>query len=292
MGQSSSSSTSHVTVKSTESRKEPNPDDYKYYVEWESAKFAEGRFRYAIKGTWIRPRTKQGQHCVVKHSKASYTWKKTDWDTTVKIYEEAQELAKGFNAFSGTDRPIHFTEVIVIKCLYKKNPSSPNGPRLDEYCTTEDYLHGQFTKWLNNYGVCTNEALNTAISMPAFMHWSWYHTGGEKMIADLQGVRSDKAYTLTDPVILSLTGEYGATDMGVEGMALFFLFHKCNSFCQKLPKPSVDDFKSQIPQAELQSCMQLVASVRSATTYTCELRLSVQIRVQLVARFRAIALNN
>jgi len=296
MGQSGSSRNYTTTVPVAPQRSvtpaKPNPDNYKHYVEWEDERFAEGRFRYAIKGTWLRPRSKEGQKCVVKHSKASYTWNKTDWDTTVKIYEEAQELAKGFNTFSGTDRPIRFTEVVVVKCVYKKNPSNPNGPRLDEYCTTEDYLYGEFKKWVNNYGICSDEALNTATTMPAFMHWSWYYTKGEKMIADLQGVRSSKAYTLTDPVILSLSGEYGATDMGVEGMALFFLFHKCNSFCKKLPKPSVNDFKSQIPQAELRSCMQLVASVRSATTYTCELRLSMQVRIQLVARFRAIAINN
>jgi len=40
----------------------------------------------------------------------------------------------------------------------KKNPSNPNGPRLDEYCTTEDYLYGEFKKWVNNYGVCSDEA--------------------------------------------------------------------------------------------------------------------------------------
>lgn len=225
----------------------------------------------------------------MKHLKSSYTWQKTDWDTTVKIYQEAEELAKGFNKFSNTTHPIHFTEVVVIKCLYKENPISDNGPRLDEYCTTEDFLSGSFTKWVNNYSVYTDETLNTAISMPVFMHWTWYHTKGEKMIADLQGIHDSNGYTLTDPVILSLSGKYGATDMGVEGMAVFFYLHKCNSFCEKLPRPGESDLKSQIPNAQLQSCIQSIQSVKSATTYTCELRLSVQIRIQLVTTFRAIA---
>lgn len=286
MGQSQSQNNYRA---STPARNKPNPDDYKYFVEWEGEKFAEGRYRYAIKGTWLRPREKEGQNCVVKHMKSSYTWQKTDWDTTVKIYKEAEELAKGFNKFSGTTHPIHFTEVIVIKCLYKKDPSSPNGPRLDEYCTTEDFLFGTFKKWVNNYGAYTDETLSTATSMPAFMHWSWYQTKGEKMIADLQGVRDSDGYRLTDPVILSLSGEYGATDMGVEGMAIFFCLHKCNSFCENLPRPGKNDLKSQIPSMEFQSCMQLIGSIRCATTYTCELKLSVQIRTQLVATFRATA---
>ena len=285
MGQSQSQSNSLA-------RRKPNPDDYKYYVEWEGERFAEGRFRYAIRGTWVRPKEKQDQQCVVKHLKSSYTWNKTDWDTTVKIYKEAEELAKGFNTFSKTNNPIHFTEVVVIKCLYKENPNSLEGPRLDEYCTTEDYLAGNFKKWVNNYGMYSEETLSTAISMPAFMHWSWYHTKGEKMIADLQGIRDSNGYTLTDPVILSLSGEYGATDMGVEGMAIFFYLHKCNSFCEKLPRPDQNIIKSQIPHAELQSCIRMTRTVQlqqMATTYSCELRLSVQVRVQLVIKFRAIA---
>ncbi len=79
--------------------------------------------------------------------------------------------------------------------------------------------------------------------MPAFMHWSWAHTGGQKMIADLQGVRSHSGYTytLTDPVLLSNHthgGQYGCTDTGVEGMAMFFLKHTCGHFCWQYPKPT------------------------------------------------------
>ena len=291
MGQSQPQSNYRTTSTTTPARCRPNPDDYKYYVEWESKEesFAEGRFRYAIKGTWLRPKEKEGQKCVVKHMKSSYTWHKTDWDITVKMYKEAEEMAKEFNKFSKTTHPIHFTEVVVIKCLSKTNPNNLNGPRLDEYCTTEDFLYGDFKKWVNNYGFFSDATLSTDTSMPAFMHWSWYHTKGEKMIADLQGIRNSNGYTLTDPVILSLSGEYGATDMGVEGMALFFCLHKCNSFCENLPRPGENDLKSQIPSTQLQSCIQLAKSVRMVTTYTCELRLSVQIRIQLVTKFRDIA---
>lgn len=90
-------------------------------------------------------------------------------------------------------------------------------------------------------------------------------------------------------MILSFSGEYGPTDMGVEGMAIFFYLHKCNSFCENLPRPDENDLKSQIPNAQLISCIQLVKSIQAATTYTCELRLSVQIRIQLVTTFRSIA---
>ena len=213
---------------------------------------------------------------------------KTDWDTTVRIHKEAEELAKGFNKFSNTDHPIHFTELVVIKCLYKPNADNhPHGPKLDEYHTTEDFLVGTFKKWVNNYGAYTDETLSTAISIPAFMHWSWYQTKGEKMIADLQGVRNDNGYMLTDPVILSLSGEYGATDMGVEGMAIFFYLHECNSFCKNLPRPGKNDLVSHIPSTQLSLCLELKRSVQVATMYSCEVKLSVEIQARLVTKFRA-----
>ena len=57
-------------------RSKPNPDNYNIYVEWDTERFAEGRFRYAIKGTWVKPKEKEGQKCVLKHMKSSCTWKK------------------------------------------------------------------------------------------------------------------------------------------------------------------------------------------------------------------------
>ena len=75
-------------------------------VKREEEKFAEGRFRNAIIGTWIQPASKCGEKCVIKHFKESYTWEPTDWDTTVQIYKEASELAEEFNKFHKTNRVV------------------------------------------------------------------------------------------------------------------------------------------------------------------------------------------
>ena len=63
------------------------------------------------------------------------------------------------------------------------------------------------------------------------------------MIADLQEVKTAKECLLTDPVIMSNSfgGQYGCTDTGVEGIAMFFLKHKCNQFCNMYPKPTIQD---------------------------------------------------
>ena len=251
--------------------------------------FAQGRFRNAYKGTWITPLEKLGQQCVVKKKRDTCTLNLTDWDTSVKIQKKAQEFAGSFNiSFSiGPTHPVSFAEVYIHRVVQSCN--SLFGPRFNECVLVEDFIPGNFKKWCNNYGFISDEAKTTAITMPAFMHWSWVHTGGEMMIADLQGVRGDDGYTLTDPVILSTTGTYGATDMGVEGMAMFFIHHECNGICNGLSRPTYWDVITKIPQLYHASCEQLLQQVMSSTTYTCELKFPPLIRATVLQTFREIA---
>ena len=254
---------------------------------FESQPFAEGRFRYAYMGTWQTPE-KLGQKCVIKKRKDMCAWQATDLAIPVNIQEEAQKLARGFNeALRPTcSHPISFTEVKVH--IVNRQPYS-SGPRLNEYVTAEDFIPGNFVKWCNNYGFISQEAKTIAILMPAFMHWSWVHTRGQRMVADLQGVRRDDGYTLTDPAILSIDGTYGATDTGIEGMAMFFLHHECNSICNGLPKPTLWDLILNIPQSQRASCEQLLRQVMSATTYTFELQFQPHIRAAVIQTFRQVA---
>ena len=248
-----------------------------------STSFAEGRFRRAYMGTYTAPLKKAGRKCVVKELKDSYTWKATDWDMTVNIQEKAQDLAEGFNDHANTNRPLQFTEVTVARVTQRSDPNAT--PKLNEYVTCEDYIPGNYKKWISNYGFISDEST----SLPAFAHWSWIHTKGEIMIADLQGVRNDSSYVLTDPVLLSATdgGKYGCTDMGVEGMAMFFLNHKCNQFCNMFPKPSIRS--AGVPQAQITAASQLLQQITSSTAYSHELKFPAHIRATLIPAFKAIA---
>ena len=248
-----------------------------------STSFAEGRFRRAYKGTWTGPLWDAGRTCVVKECKESYTWEPTDWETTVKVTEKAKELASAFNSKTGTSHPISFTDVYVMKVVVDNNPQTT--PKLNEYVTCEDYIDGKYEKWCNNYGYIDP----THTSMPGFMHWTWWYTDGELMIADLQGVRKDDSYLLTDPAIMSLSGSYGETDTGVEGMAMFFLKHECGPFCDKLPKPTLRDFYGVIPQPYLQAAQSLLAQIQSSTTYRVETKFPQDIRQKVAAVFRRTA---
>ena len=257
---------------------------------FESEKFAEGRFRNAYMGTWTSPPSKAGKKCVVKEKKDEYTWEAADWDMALKTQAKAQQLATAFNSANKTNYPISFADISRQIVITQEAGSS--GPQKDEYVIVEDYISGEFKKWCNNYGFISAEAETTCVSMPAFMHWSWLHTGGKVMVSDLQGVRQDypsKQYRLTDAAILSSTREYGPTDMGIEGMAMFFLHHKCNAICQGLSRPTIQNLRGKIPDHVLQNCVQLLQQVLSATTYQHELKFPPRVRQIVTQTFQSIA---
>lgn len=287
MGQSESSSSSSSTNRNIVKSDNWVPlEKCNESVNFNLNKFSEGRFRTVHMGTWVRPKSKEGQQCVVKHLKSSYTWKQTDWDTTERIYKEAKELANQFNSFTKTQKPIIFTDVSVLRC--QETDHTTAAPRLNEYIIVEDFIPGQYVKWCNNYG---SWSPGNAQNIQAFVHWSWYHSRGKKMVADLQGVSYSNKYVLTDPAILSLTPEeYGCTDMGPEGMALMLLTHTYNSICKHLPKPTEQDLITFLTWEELTKCQQALYSLRNnSTTYTWELKLGDNFRSRLAAELQEIA---
>ena len=234
-------------------------------------------------GTFTAPPTKRGQKCVVKESKDSYTWKQTDWDVSVKIQEESKKLAEEFNKESNCNRSIKFTDVVVHKVISQGDTVNP---KLGEYVLVEDYIPGDFTKWCNNNGYISS----ASELMPAFMHWSWVHSKGQVMIADLQGVLSGDTYRLTDPVLLSNTegGKYGCTDTGVEGMAMFFLRHTCNQFCRYSGVygnlPTIADVVGYGSANTMK-----LESIIPSTAYAHELKLPAHIRKTMITVFPQVA---
>jgi len=178
--------------------------------------------------------------------------------------------------------------VNVLRVTNKENYNTT--PALGEWVVVEDYIEGSFKKWCNNYGFISDEAESLAKSLPAFMHWSWYHTNGQMMIADLQGVKKPGGYLLTDPVILSdVDGQFGCTDLGVEGMAMFFIKHKCNQFCKQLPAPTFDDFAGVIPPQTLRLCKSTLPSTQGYTAYCSELKFKRHLKDIVLRTFRNVA---
>merc|ERR1711976_112889 len=85
--------------------------------------------------------------------------------------------------------------------------------------------------------------------MEALSHFSYDYTGGQCILCDLQGQDADSYYLLTDPVILSKNGEFGATDGGCSAMANFFAHHRCTKFCSS----SWDRIRAAAPKMSARS---------------------------------------
>uniref|UniRef100_A0A1X7VQ57 Alpha-type protein kinase domain-containing protein n=1 Tax=Amphimedon queenslandica TaxID=400682 RepID=A0A1X7VQ57_AMPQE len=229
---------------------------------FEMKPFAEGRFRSAYKGIWTTP-DKFGKLCVVKKMRSGAVFTPTAWDCTLKIYDRARTLAQQFNRGKYSNFPVQFTDTSTL---------TVNGSFPREYVVAEDFLEGNFLKWCNNYGYISPKARSENITMPAFVHWSWLYTKGQEMVCDLQGTRDENGYHLTDPVILSLNNMYGETDMGIEGMAMFFMNHECNDICKGWRRPRFESFKGRIPGVTLAACKHVQHQVNNATSYRFDMR--------------------
>ena len=250
---------------------------------WENEPFAAGRFRYAYKGTWTEHSPKSGQKCVVKKFKDSYTWEYAGWDTTRSMYSISQSMTSMFG------HGLQYTTCDDLK-VTRLAVAVDKGVRLNEYVIAEEYLEGEFFKWCNNYGYVSKEARGDDCILPAFMHWTWVQNQGQEMIADIQGVRiPGGGYKLTDPAIMSTTNKYGSTDTGVEGMAMFFLIHKCSNSCSRLPKPTLAQFVGKIPEEMIQDALLLQNMSRGGTTYTHELKFTAEVKRKVATAFIAIA---
>jgi hypothetical protein len=107
--------------------------------------------------------------------------------------------------------------------------------RKDEFVAIETFLEGQFKKFNSNSGW---ESDDSAL-LPAFTHWTYEVSHHQFMVCDLQGVKYDSCYVLTDPVVHSAEQLYYGTgaDLGVVGMEDVMKNHQCNFVCDMLRLP-------------------------------------------------------
>ena len=241
-------------------------------VEFKAESFAQGGSRQAHMGTYTAPSSKQGKQCVVKKNISG-----EPIDCSFKrLQDECKKLAEKFNSRHNDilhSKTIKFVDVICMTV------------NVNECVLVEDYISGKFEKFSDNCGyISSKDDL-----MAAFMHWSWVHTKGEMMIADLQGVRNDQTYQLTDPAMLSNTtgGKYGCTDTGVKGIAMFFLNHTCNQFCKGLNKPTIEDVLGEGKRAAV--AHPLIKKIRTSAAYRREWKFIPYIMQKMISIFPQVA---
>lgn len=100
------------------------------------------------------------------------------------------------------------------------------------------YLEGEYQKFNSNSGWQDD----SYPLMQAFSHFTFYNSGGDEIVCDLQGVDqvSEKVVQLTDPAILSVRSRFGDCDIGHKKLIQWIRSHKCNEICHAL---KLDEFK-------------------------------------------------
>jgi hypothetical protein len=219
--------------------------------------FSSGAMRFAYKGAGYTP-NEGTQNVVMKKFKDKKVYNESDWKGDIKCYKLAITFINEWNKLRLVSKKYIMYEPVIIAaghnvlCHKSRNDDEKESEKESinegEYIMIEKYLNGDYTKWNSNNGWFGN----SSISVQAFCHWTYDHSGGNLLMCDAQGVRGKDAYYITDPAILSVVpGQYGCTDIGPQGITNWFAYHKCNQHCKKSwKKPANQQYNPYIVSKE------------------------------------------
>jgi len=181
---------------------------------------ASGTHRHVYTGPYTAgPRT--GQEAVKKVFKTGSVFEESFFAKDLETVEKAGKLIAKFNAEKLISKTIKLNKPEVWRTLGVPKESSPK-------CLVEPKITGEYVKFNSNTGYADDEFH----TMQALSHYTYHASGGRHLVCDLQGGRYETCYVLTDPVVLSQkVGKFGPTDLGPDGIANFFQYHKCGKFC-------------------------------------------------------------
>eukprot|EP01083_Nonionella_stella_P216628 778473_1 len=204
--------------------------------------FAQGACRYAYKVYKDMGDGSGKNWLVMKKFKDGNAYTQDDWKGDIKCYAKAHQLVSAWNNLGIVDKKYYMQKPQLIKSGIhykggnatgyesKELESNPEAIKRNEYVLVEEMMDvSKYEKWNSNSGWFSNGKL----SVQAFCHWTYHYSNGDLLFCDAQGVRDVQGYNITDPAILSKSGEYGCTDIGEIGMDQWFARHICNQFCDK-----------------------------------------------------------
>ena len=180
--------------------------------------YASGGFKNVYKGNYTEGERKD-EECVVKVFKSGSIFEESYFATELKVVAKAMEIINKFN-----------NDKIINKPIWLNDPKIWTYEGSKELALVEPMIHN-FEKFNSNSGWTPDQTSPWIEVMQALSHYSYHLNIGKVLICDLQGGSYKDGFIITDPVIMSLTKEYGPTDLGAEGISTFFARHKCNKFC-------------------------------------------------------------
>lgn len=218
-------------------------DGNKYWTSFDPYPFKVGNKKLVYKGILNGSGPLKGQKCVVKSVRHGAISSR-DWMLECNRSKMARDMATYYNkVVSREERQFTFNFPVMAEidtmsdCLCINDVlGKPKKKWMDsEFVSMELYLRGQFDEF--EYGWVPQADL---ADTEAFSHFTWFRSEGSMLVSNLQGVKTERAYHFTGPIIHSLEMEYGSSDLGYKGIKGFFKLHKCNRICQNWPRLADD----------------------------------------------------
>jgi hypothetical protein len=181
--------------------------------------YATGAFKNVYKGKYDEGE-RNGEDCVAKSFISGSVYEESYFAVEMKVVARALQVINKFNADSIIDKQIWLNEPTVW--TYEESK---------EKVLVEPMIHN-FEKFNSNTGWTPDKMTPWIEVMQALSHYSYHSSQRSVLFCDLQGGSYKDGFIITDPVIMSLTREFGPTDLGPEGISTFFARHKCNSYCR------------------------------------------------------------
>lgn len=176
--------------------------------------------------------TKTNQTVVTKKFKDGTPTQERFWREDLQATAAAARYADAFNRAFPDGKRIRFIKPLVDYATDAFRPGEQLKP--GECVLIEPFIGEDYEKFNSNTGWQNHQC---GLTMGAFSHFSYHMSNGQELLCDLQGVKEQDEYVLTDPVICSLAKKYGMTDTGHRGIAAFFRNHRCNFMCRNFSRP-------------------------------------------------------
>ncbi|KAI0401052.1 kinase-like domain-containing protein [Xylaria palmicola] len=182
--------------------------------------FASGSFMNVYAGLYTEG-VRAGQACVAKEFKTGSVYQARYFAAEMGIIRRTQGIIDDWN-----DAGVTAGRILLNR------PEIWEDVGTGEMNLVEPMIRN-FVKFNSNSGWVDDGGHPWSQAMQALSHFSYANSSGQLLLCDLQGGPYNGGFILSDPVIMSQRLAYGPTDLGPEGIRLFFQTHRCGQFCKR-----------------------------------------------------------